>query len=71
MFRWLRRLPAAFGQSKQLVGRDSNGNKYYNLVLEARTARIVETPGDEEDYDPSQLPVEWRGKLSAFVCSGN
>eukprot|EP00730_Choanoeca_flexa_P014980 TRINITY_DN6748_c0_g1_i3.p1 TRINITY_DN6748_c0_g1~~TRINITY_DN6748_c0_g1_i3.p1 ORF type:complete len:115 (+),score=7.81 TRINITY_DN6748_c0_g1_i3:67-411(+) len=64
MLRWIRRLPTAFGQSKKLVGRDTNGNKYYNLTLQDRTARIVETPGDEEDYDPSNLPVEWRAWLS-------
>lgn len=62
--RWLRRLPAAFGSKRRLVGEDTRGNKYYEVLLSERTARVVETGGDEDDYDNSRLPSEWQCNAS-------
>ena len=67
MLRWLRRLPVVFGRSRELVGKDANGNKYYNLNLDGRVARIVDTAGDEDDYDPHQVPVEWQCKAALCI----
>ncbi|EDQ86633.1 uncharacterized protein MONBRDRAFT_35369 [Monosiga brevicollis MX1] len=64
MFRWLSKLPAAFGSARQLVGADGNGNKYYIVKLAERTTRVVETPGREDDYDPDAVPAEWSAWLS-------
>jgi hypothetical protein len=63
MWKWLRRLPIAVGRQRQLVGADAHGNKYYELALANRLARVIETPNGEveEAFDPNSVPIEWQG----------